>query len=150
MYKLYNRVYMFIKPIAKTSGGEVTEDTATVTVSSILVAGTVDTGADITYTRVNEETYTLDYSFETTEDLGEPDLIAGFGFTPPSEDSEAPQVANPVVTLAEKDICTVIDVAAHTAATTGSCEVVVNTETNATEWQTTKSPNKNYEVLPNM
>ncbi|MBQ9834932.1 MAG: hypothetical protein IJO34_01255 [Akkermansia sp.] len=150
MYKLNNRVYMYIKPVAKTTPGEVTEDTATVTVSSKLIAGKVETGADITYTRENEETYTLEYSFETTEDLGEADLIAGFGFTPPSTDSDGPQVANPVVSLAEKDIRTVIDVAAHTASTIGSCEVIVNAETNAKEWQTSQSPNKAYEVLPNM
>ncbi len=150
MYKLNNRVYMYIKPIAKTTPGEVTEDTASVTVSSKLIAGKVETGADITYTRENEETYTLEYSFETTEDLGEADLIAGFGFTPPSADSDGPAVSDPVVTLAEKDIYTVIDVAAHTAATVAKSEVIVNAETNAKEWQTSTSPSKPYEVLPNM
>lgn len=150
MYKLYNRVYMYIIPILREVGGEVTEDTTSVTVVSKLAAGKYEIGADITYTRVSDETYTLAYSFESTEDLTEPDLIAGFGFTPPVEDSEGPEVANPVVSLAAQDIRTTIDVAAHTASTIADCEVVVNAETGQKDWARSQSPGRNYAVLPNM
>lgn len=150
MYTFYNKVTMYVSPVQKQGNSEVTEETTSVIVKSNIIAGEVETAADCTYARDSESQYRLTYSFESTNDLDERDLIAGFGFTPPAETGET-EVPNAVVSLLQYDLTTLIDVEAGTARTSGECDVVVDPDhPTVLERKMTIGKNASYLVTPNV
>ena len=156
MFRIYNRVVLEIQPDTVEGVGKVTSESTQVTCTCTFVSGSRSLGKDgtasVTYTRGTEDhTYTMDYSFHSSEILQEEDVILSFGFTPLTQTSNGDtfQMPDSIGSLGSIEMQTTLDMDSHQCITRGYYQAV-DAETGLVleEKGTIKGQMKPFIVIP--